>query len=81
MAPGKLIHKFQSLYGVQWDLEQQYGAFLSEHRPCHYAIANGHQVLWVPKHTPCWFEPQTGRLVIDMGTQSRCECPPRDCPP
>lgn len=47
-------------------------AMLAARRPCHYAIANGHHVLWVPKHVPCSFEPSTGRLVVEVGHNCRC---------
>ena len=59
---------------MQDSLEKQLNAMLADHRPCHYAVFNGTgQVVWVPKHTPCWFEGQSGKLIIDMANGSRCE--------
>ena len=53
---------------------------LTTQRPCHYAIANGTHVLWVPKHVPCSFEPSTGRLVVEVGHNARCKPPAQNTP-
>lgn len=60
---------------VQECTEGELDAMLAEQRPCHYAIANGHHVLWVPKHVPCFFEQSTGRLVVEVGHNARCGPP------
>lgn len=47
---------------------------LADRRPCHYAIDNGAgQIIWVPKHTPCWFEGRSGKLIVDMANGAICE--------
>lgn len=63
------------MWRVQECSEGDLDAMLAEQRPCHYAIANGHHVLWVPKHVPCSFEPSSGRLVVEVGHNSRCAHP------
>ncbi|CAL8469049.1 g8590 [Coccomyxa elongata] len=60
---------------LQESLEGELDAMLATQRPCHYAIANGTHVLWVPKHVPCSFEPSTGRLVVEVGHNARWLAP------
>ena len=59
---------------LQDSLESHLKEMLADRRPCHYAIHNGGgQVIWVPKHTHCWFEASSGKLIIDTADGSRCE--------
>ncbi|BDA45182.1 hypothetical protein COCOBI_06-6650 [Coccomyxa sp. Obi] len=60
---------------LQESSESDLDAMLATQRPCHYAIANGTHVLWVPKHVPCSFEPSTGRLVVEVGHNARWLAP------
>ena len=59
---------------LQDSIEAQIQRMLADHRPCHYATTDSSgQDVWVPKHTPCWFESSSGKLVVDLTSAAKCE--------
>ncbi|CAK0784097.1 hypothetical protein CVIRNUC_007300, partial [Coccomyxa viridis] len=61
----EVAHQFFDLW--QDSIEAQIQRMLADHRPCHYATTDSSgEVVWVPKHTPCWFESSSGKLVVDL---------------
>ena len=61
---------------LQDSIEAQIQRMLADHRPCHYATTDSTgQEVWVPKHTPCWFESSSGKLIVDLTSGAKCEAP------
>ena len=59
---------------LQDSIEAQIQRMLADHRPCHYATTDSDgQDVWVPRHTPCWFESSSGKLIVDLTSGAKCE--------